>query len=103
MSREAVETIIGKAVLDDEFREALFANPERALEGYDLTEEEVAALKGIDAETMDALAGTLDERISKADFMGMISAASGESLGTSLGKDQAALSPGGAAGVNLAM
>jgi hypothetical protein len=66
MSREAVEAVIGKAVLDGEFREALFANPEEMLAGYDLSEEEVAALKSIDAETMETLAGTLDERISKA-------------------------------------
>ena len=66
MSKEAVESVIGKAVLDSEFREALFANPEEALAGYELTEEEVAGLKTIDAETMETLAGTLDERISKA-------------------------------------
>ena len=66
MSQEAVQAIIGKAVLDSEFRQALFADPEAALEGYDLTEQEVATLKGIDSETMESLAGTLDERISKA-------------------------------------
>ncbi len=74
MSKEAVESVIGKAVLDSEFREALFASPEEALAGYDLTEEEVAGLKTIDAETMETLAGTLDERISKAtNMMGMMS------------------------------
>jgi hypothetical protein len=66
MSKEAVEAIIGKAVLDSDFREALFADPDKALAGYELTEQEVATLKGIDAETMESLAGTLDERISKA-------------------------------------
>jgi len=65
MSKEAVEAIIGKAVVDSEFREALFADPDEALTGYDLTQEEVAALKAIDAETMESFAGTLDERISK--------------------------------------
>lgn len=66
MSREAVESVIGKAILDGEFREALFASPEETLAGCDLSEEEVAALKTIDAETMETLAGTLYERISKA-------------------------------------
>ena len=66
MSQKAVQAIIGKAVLDSEYRQALFADPETALEGYDLTEQEVATLKGIDSETMESLAGTLDERISKA-------------------------------------
>jgi hypothetical protein len=65
MSKEAVESVIGRAVLDGQFRESLFAEPEEALEGYELTEEEVAGLKAIDAETMESLAGTLDERISK--------------------------------------
>ena len=66
MSKEAVEAIIGKAVVDSQFREALFADPERALAGYDLTGEEVAALKAIDAEEIESFAGALDERISKA-------------------------------------
>jgi hypothetical protein len=76
MSKEAVEAIIGKAVLDSEFREALFSDPDRALSGYELTEVEVSALKALDAETMESLAGTLDERISKADFMGAITSLS---------------------------
>ncbi len=65
MTKEAVESVIGRAVLDGQFREALFANPDEALGGYELAEEEVAGLKSIDAETMESLAGTLDERISK--------------------------------------
>jgi hypothetical protein len=66
MSKEAVQAVIGKAVTESEFRELLFANPEEALEGYELTEEEMAALKAIDAETMESFAGDLDERISKS-------------------------------------
>jgi len=66
MSKEAVEAIIGKAVVDSEFRETLFANPDEVLAGYELTEVEIAALKAVDAETMESFAGTLDERISKA-------------------------------------
>jgi hypothetical protein len=77
MSKEAVQTVIGKAVTDSKFREALFANPEKALAGYDLTEDEKAGLKNIDAESMDALAGGLDERISKAFIMGWTIGATG--------------------------
>jgi hypothetical protein len=66
MSKQALEAVIGKAVMDSEFREALFADPDKALEGYELAEEEVAALKAIDAETVESFAGTLDERISKS-------------------------------------
>ena len=70
MSKEALQAVIGKAVMDSEFREALFADPDQALEGYELTEEEVAALKAIDAETMESFAGSLDERISKSYVIG---------------------------------
>ena len=73
MSKQAVESILGRAILDSEFRAALFADPGEALAGYELTEMEVAALKAIDVETLESFAGTLDERISKADYMGMIS------------------------------
>jgi hypothetical protein len=66
MSKEAVQTIIGQAVVDREFRENLFADPEEVLAGYELTEEEIVALKAIDAETVESFAGALDERISKA-------------------------------------
>ena len=66
MSKEAVESILGKAVLNASFREELFANPDQVLAQYDLTAEEVTALRAIDFETMESFAGTLDERISKA-------------------------------------
>ncbi len=65
MSKKAVEAIIGKAVLDAEFREALLANPAEALAGYELTEQEMAGLKELDAESLNAMAGALDERVSK--------------------------------------
>ncbi len=65
MSKEAIESVIGKIVLDAEFREAFAASPDQALTGFDLTETEKASLKSMDVETMDALAHTLDERISK--------------------------------------
>ena len=65
MSQQAVEAVIGKAVLDDEFRKELTADAEKALSAFDLTDAEKAALKSMDAETMDALANTLDARVSK--------------------------------------
>ncbi|MGD2147743.1 MAG: Franean1_4349 family RiPP [Anaerolineae bacterium] len=86
MSKEAVQAVIGKAVMETEFRELLFANPEEALEGYELTDTEVAALKAIDAETMESFAGELDERISRM----LIAGAGFGDAG--LGADQAILS-----------
>jgi hypothetical protein len=71
MSKEAVQAVIGKAVTDSKFREELFAHPDQALSGYELTEAEIAALRNVDAETMESFAGTLDERISKAFAIGI--------------------------------
>jgi hypothetical protein len=65
MSQKAVESVIGKAVLDVEFRKALSVDPEKALVGFDLTDAEKASLNSMGSETMDALAHTLDLRISK--------------------------------------
>ena len=59
MSREALEAVIGRAVINEEFRLALFADPDAALAGYALTEREVAALKRMDAESLDACAHSI--------------------------------------------
>ena len=71
MSLQAVQAVIVKAVEDSEFRNALFANPDETLAGYELTEAEAAALKSVDAETMESLAGNVDERLSKSFFIGI--------------------------------
>ena len=57
MSRDALEAVIGRAVIDEEFRLALFADPDSALAGYALTDGELAALRTLDAENLDAFAG----------------------------------------------
>jgi hypothetical protein len=49
--------VIGRAIVDQEFRVALFANPTATLDGYKLTEAEVAALRSVDAESLDACGG----------------------------------------------
>lgn len=66
MSLESLQTIIGRAVMEPEYRDLLFSDPEAALEGYELSEEEKAALKGLELETFDEVASELEERISKA-------------------------------------
>jgi hypothetical protein len=65
MSREALEAVIGRAVIDEEFRLALFADPDAALAAYELTEGELVALRTIDAENLDAFAGGPGSRIVK--------------------------------------
>ena len=66
MSAENVEQIIGKAVVDSEYRELLFTEPDKALEDYELTKEEKSALLGLEREKFDTVAGELEERISRA-------------------------------------
>lgn len=72
MSMEAVQTVIGRAVIDAEFRERLIANAREACVGYDLTEAELNALEALDAGSLQAFAGTLDSRISKSGGKGFI-------------------------------
>ena len=59
MSKQAIEAIIGRSMMDDEYRHQFFADPSRALAGYELTKEERAALLSVDAETLDAFAERL--------------------------------------------
>jgi hypothetical protein len=40
-----LEEIIGRAVTEPEYRELLFSEPDKALKGYELTEEEAAGLR----------------------------------------------------------
>lgn len=56
MSQQALEAILGRCVMDDDYRTLLFADPDQALAGYQLTQEERAALLAVDAETLEAFA-----------------------------------------------
>jgi hypothetical protein len=60
MAKQDLERLIGRAVLDPKFRESLFADPEKAIRegGFDLSDEEMAALKTIDSQkARDAVEG----------------------------------------------
>ena len=60
MSKVMMESVIGKAILETDFREALLANPDQALAGFDLTLAEKTRLKRMDSETLEALARALN-------------------------------------------
>jgi len=62
MSKEALEIVIGKALVEIEFRKALLADPDLALAGFDLSEAEQASLKRMDSESLEALARALQRR-----------------------------------------
>ena len=72
MSQSDVERVIGRAVTDHAFREALIKNAREACQGYNLTEDELNALEALDADSLAAFAGTLDKRISKTSGMGFM-------------------------------
>ncbi len=65
MSQASVEQVMGKLLIDAEFRKAVAANPTEALAGFDLTAEEREGLANADASSFEALAGELDQRTSK--------------------------------------
>jgi hypothetical protein len=69
MSSENVQEIITKAVTDEEYRDLLLSDPEKALEGYELTDEETASLKALERDEFEAAAGELDERVSRAAYI----------------------------------
>jgi hypothetical protein len=66
MSQRELEAVIGRAIVDQEFRVELFANPTAALAGYELTEAETAALRLVDAESLDGCAIMLGEHIRRS-------------------------------------
>jgi hypothetical protein len=70
MSQDAVSQIIGRAVTDTEFRQLLFSNPEEALQGYDLNEDEIGALKNLKQEDLEDFSTKLDSRITKRAWRG---------------------------------
>ena len=65
MSAENLEKVVARAVEDEKFRELLFKNADQALQGIELTDEELALLRNLVAENFDAAARELEERISR--------------------------------------
>ena len=65
MSHEAVQAVLERTLSDDTFRAQLFARPDEALAGYELTDEEAAALRSLTIEAGSVDARALDDRQSK--------------------------------------
>lgn len=57
MSRTAMNEILDRSMLDEDFRREILADPDGALAGYDLTDAERAALSRRDADEATKLAG----------------------------------------------
>lgn len=47
MAAKSVEEILTRAISDRTFADLLFSDPDRAMAGYDLTDEEIEGLKAI--------------------------------------------------------
>jgi hypothetical protein len=57
MTTSEVIAVIERATNDDNFRELLFTNPEKALQGYDLTAGEKELFNDLDDEKFEELRG----------------------------------------------
>ena len=65
MSQATVEKIVGRLVLDADFRQQMAKDRTKALAGYELTDEERAGLANLDLAEIEGAASALDERVSK--------------------------------------
>ncbi len=72
MSQDAIAMIIGRAVVDTDFRKRLIDNAAQACQGYDLSQEELAALEALDTDSLETFAGSLPERLVKGVGRGLI-------------------------------
>jgi hypothetical protein len=71
MSEAVVREVIGKAVIDPEYRELLFKDPGMVLEGLDLTADEISGLKAIESSAFDVEGSELEARVSRAGISGI--------------------------------
>src|SRR5690554_258624 len=78
MSREALTTIVSRAITDSDYRVQLLNNPDAALQGYDLSEQEEKMIRSLSSDTFDAMALDLEARQSKSGFLGSISLMGGK-------------------------
>ena len=62
-----LQLILGRALIDFDYRNLLYLDLAQALEGYVLTDQEVQALQSLPREKLDGLAQELQARLSPAD------------------------------------
>ena len=67
---EALDQIVERAVNDEEFRNLLFSDLDKALEGYNISDEERDLLENLDEENFDEFAGGLGSRTTKGIWPG---------------------------------
>lgn len=67
MSREAVASFISRVMEDEGFRKQLEANPDATLAKFDLTPEEITAIKSADPAKLEDLG--VDARVTKTTLL----------------------------------
>ena len=62
-AKKHLERMVGRALLDPKFRERLFSDPERTIreEGFELTEDQMAALSKLDRQKAESAIEELDQ------------------------------------------
>ena len=65
MSDTVLKEIIDRAIKDEEFRNLLFNDLDKALAGYKISDEDRKILEGLDADNFDEFAGGLGDRTTK--------------------------------------
>lgn len=68
MSQRAVESILGRLITDEEFRDEFFRAPLEAcrMNDWGVTPAELSALIGLDPDLLRGMAGSLDPKIVRA-------------------------------------
>ncbi len=69
MSEAIVKEIIERAIKDEDFRELLFSNPDQALQGYQLTDEDRKVLENLNEDNFGEFAGGLGDRSTKGSWV----------------------------------
>lgn len=62
---EALDQVVERAINDKAFRQLLFKDLDKALEGYSVSAEEYSLLENLDEENFDEFAGGLGSRTTK--------------------------------------
>jgi len=65
MSDTALKEIIDRAVKDEDFRNLLFSDPNKALANYQLSDEDRKTLESLNAENFSSVTSELGDRTTK--------------------------------------